>query len=308
MPADVDVNVAEPRHGSASAAAEPSRESEEVVHATEGGGGKGEFVDATSILESLSPAALRKWKLTGNLPADVEIEKKSKPAVGENEATLAALTSEERRHWRETGNLPSKKAADPSEKSSESKNAESNESSHPLAKIEDLRVKGGADAEVNALHSQREASHKDRYVKDQGKFSGEDQQETMRMAGPLTAQLPRGLLNYFTTLQVHLDHPYQFFREFVRNAEFRGEVLQAAKSGDAGNIAKAAVKFDGALIAEAQKERRRVTNAPAPASSVGGRATAPVDESEAAVRAGDFKRYRAAENEREWRKTHGRRG
>jgi hypothetical protein len=45
----------------------------------------------------------------------------------------------------------------------------------------------------------------------------------------------------------------------------------------------------------------KVSGAPAPAANVGGRATAPVDEEEAAVKAEDFRRYRKAANEAEFR-------
>jgi len=43
---------------------------------------------------------------------------------------------------------------------------------------------------------------------------------------------------------------------------------------------------------------KKVSGAPAPASNVGGRATAPNDESEAAIKAGDFRRYMKVENEK----------
>jgi len=46
----------------------------------------------------------------------------------------------------------------------------------------------------------------------------------------------------------------------------------------------------------------KVTGAPAPASSIGGKATAPVDEEEAATQAGDFSRFKKAANEADWRK------
>lgn len=304
MPADVKVEIAEPKHGSAGVP-EVSRSPEEPVHATQGG--RNESVDATAILESLSPAALQKWKQTGKLPPHVDIEKKATPEVGENEKILRSLTPEQRKTWRETGELPTQSAAEGSEKSSEQKSERSEESSHPLARIEGLRTKGGADQEINVLHAERTASHKERYSKDEGKFSANDRQETMRLAVPVLKELPKGLLDYFTALQLHLEHPYQFFREFARNTEFRGKVLAAARSGNPANIAGEAVKFDSGLISSEAKERRRVTSAPAPAASIGGRATAPADESEAALRAGDFKRFRLEENRREHRKRTGNR-
>lgn len=47
---------------------------------------------------------------------------------------------------------------------------------------------------------------------------------------------------------------------------------------------------------------KKVSGAPAPAASVGGRSTAPVDEAEAAVKGGDFRRYFKAANEEDFRK------
>jgi hypothetical protein len=47
---------------------------------------------------------------------------------------------------------------------------------------------------------------------------------------------------------------------------------------------------------------KKVSGAPAPAAAVGGKATAPADEVEAATLAGDFKRFQKAENEADWRK------
>lgn len=46
----------------------------------------------------------------------------------------------------------------------------------------------------------------------------------------------------------------------------------------------------------------KVTGAPAPAATVGGKATAPVDEIEAALKAEDFRRYQKAANEEEFRR------
>lgn len=44
----------------------------------------------------------------------------------------------------------------------------------------------------------------------------------------------------------------------------------------------------------------KISGAPAPAASVGGKATAPVDEENAALGAEDFKRYQREANQREW--------
>jgi hypothetical protein len=308
MPGDATVTIAEPKHGSAGATETPdanrgsvSPEPPEAAEET-----SGSFYDATPLLESLSYAALKKWKLTGLLPPDVEIKTKPKRTVGENEATLKSMSAEERKTWRETGHLPEKKASETSAKSGETRSEESETvESHPLAKIDGLRAKGGADVEVNAMHFERQASHSTRYQADQKRFSKQDQGETMALAKQFMGQLPQGLLNYFDALQIHLEHPYTFFREFTRNAEFRGKVLRAAGTGDVANVVKEAVKFDGALISK--NKAKLVSSAPAPPASISGHATAPIDESESALRTGNFKRYRAEENRREHLRLHGRR-
>ena len=53
---------------------------------------------------------------------------------------------------------------------------------------------------------------------------------------------------------------------------------------------------------EKEGSKQSVSKAPAPATSVGGRATAPKDEEEAATTAGDFRRYMKAANEAEFAK------
>jgi hypothetical protein len=67
-------------------------------------------------------------------------------------------------------------------------------------------------------------------------------------------------------------------------------------------------KLSGVVSTTASKQEEKlddstkpqVSKAPAPASSVGGRATAPVDEAEAALKRGDFRSYRETENKKEY--------
>jgi len=51
---------------------------------------------------------------------------------------------------------------------------------------------------------------------------------------------------------------------------------------------------DTTVKEEGSSTEKKVSAAPAPASSIGGKATAPADEAEAALKAGDFRRYKKA--------------
>jgi hypothetical protein len=265
---------------------------------------KGEVRDYTSrVLESLSPEALRKWKLTGKLPPDVDLKEKPEKQINENELTLAALSSEEREKWRQTGRLPERKegqasAADADKAGESGKSGESSETSHPLTKVDGLRA-SKKDAEANALHSKREQTHNARYQADRAKYSEADQKTLAAAAAKFLPMVPKGLLQYFNAAQVHLDHPFTFYRNFVLDDSFRKEVLTAAATGDLGNVIKAMTKHDSARSASV---RPRVTSAPAPASSIGGRATAPVNQEDAALSAGNFRTYFAEANRAEFSK------
>jgi hypothetical protein len=256
-------------------------------------------VSGSEILKSLSPAALKKWRLSGLLPPDVEIKEKHKKEVGENEARLAELSPEERDKWRATGNLPEKKAGETPAKdeAGSEKSNEAGETSHPLAKIEALRV-GKKDVEVNALHTERQQTHNDRYQADRKRYSQADQSALAAAAMKLLPLLPKGMLEYFNATQVHLNHPFTFYKDFVLSESFRREVLTAAATGDVANVAKVMAKHDAAIAAKAREESRarEVSKAPAPAASISGRATAPVDEEGTAVKNGEFRRYMDAAN------------
>lgn len=110
---------------------------------------------------------------------------------------------------------------------------------------------------------------------------------------------------------------------FCLDSDIGGQILYhlAAHPGEVARIdglspfaaARELTKLEDKLSAEAptqpaKKEEKqpegskRVSGAPAPAASVGGRATAPADEAEAAIEAGDFRRYMKAENEKDFRK------
>lgn len=109
---------------------------------------------------------------------------------------------------------------------------------------------------------------------------------------------------------------------FCLDSEIGGQILYhlASHPGEVARIdalspfaaARELTKLEDRLSGEAfsqpaKKEEKpegskRVTGAPAPAASVGGRATAPADEAEAAIQAGDFRRYKKAADEEDFRK------
>jgi hypothetical protein len=275
--------------------------------------------DGSRILESLSPAALKKWKLTGLLPPDVELKEPRKRSVGENEETLSKLTSEERDQWRATGNLPKEKAGESSAKgeAGAAKGGEAGDEelsklseSSPLAKIHSLTAKGengqlavrkGKEAEADSLHSKATSSLEARMAEDRKSFSAADQvaifEHYNKEIGPL---LPESFVTYLRTgIQPHLNAPFKFFREFTMNEAFRQEVLRAG-FGEGGNLdkmVKVIAKFDAQ---HAPTPVKRVSSAPAPAASVAGKATAAVDAEGAAVRDGNFRSYMAEANRSEW--------
>jgi hypothetical protein len=104
---------------------------------------------------------------------------------------------------------------------------------------------------------------------------------------------------------------------FILDSELGGSILYhlAKNPGEVARIeamnafaaarelTKLEEKLSGSTIQPAKDEGPKppVTKAPAPATSTGGRATAPVDESEAAIKQGDFRRYMRAENEADWK-------
>jgi hypothetical protein len=320
--------VSEPRAAGDSAAEPKPSSAAPVTTATVAGEPapeqKGVVKDrASRVLASLSPDDLRKWKLTGELPENAEIEEEREFTGNENEALLAQMTKEERKVWRETGVIADRILNPPAEKPAakadegDKELAELVETS-PLAKIHSLTVrekdgqlsiKKGSEAEADEMHTKAAATLELRMDADRKGFSPADQAATFKAWEKLAPLIPENLLTYIRTgIQPHLNAPYKFFREFVLNEQFRKEVLQAG-FGDKGSLdkmVKRIAKFDSKFSPE--KPASRVSRAPAPAANISGRATAPLDEVAAAVNAGDFRRFRAAENRADYLRRTGRSG
>jgi hypothetical protein len=287
--------------------------------------GKGEVREyGTRILESLSPEARRKWKRTGLLPPDVELREPSERAIGEGEKLLSELSPEERKAWRERGVLPERKQdtktdakAGADESGGDKELAELSDRSS-LAKVHSMTVRGadgkmsiiaGKEQDAEDLHKHAVATMPKRIKADWDSYDKADHELTLGAWKELGPLIPQGLVNYLQqVIQPHLHRPVTFWREFLRNQAFRAEVVKAGfepGKGDLDKMTKVIAKFDAK---HAPEPVRRVSSAPAPAASIAGRATAPIDEVAASVRGGDFSAYRRAANAEDFsRKRGGRR-
>jgi hypothetical protein len=312
---------AEPKPGGGSAGAGSVTPAAPETAESEGKGEVREY--GTRILESLSPEARRKWKRTGLLPPDVELREPSERAIGEGEKLLSELSPEDRKAWRERGVLPEGKtktaakdgAAD--EGGGDTELAELSDRSS-LAKIHSMTVRGadgkmtvvpGKEQESQDLHDHAVKTMAKRVNADFDSYDSADRALTLESWKQLGPLIPQGLVNYFQqVIQPHLHRPYTFWREFLRNQAFRAEVVKAGFEPGKGNLdklTKVIAKFDAK---HAPEPVRRVSSAPAPAASIAGRATAPVDEVAASVRDGNFSSYRRAANAEDFsRKRGGRR-
>jgi hypothetical protein len=91
-------------------------------------------------------------------------------------------------------------------------------------------------------------------------------------------------------------HPGEVER--IQAIDSLDEITEALVDLKKKSLAEASAKVEEVKTESSQKS---VTKAPAPAADVGGRATAPRDEEEAALNAGEFRRYMKAANEAEFR-------
>jgi hypothetical protein len=273
-------------------------------------------VDGSRVLANLSPAAYKKWKLTGLLPPDMEEKQDRQKEIGENETTLAELTPEERAQWRASGNLPErftapkaekKAAAEPVPKESTltGEEAELEKVESPVAKLTVLNAAGNKTQELQTHAAEVERAFPDRLQKDVAKYDTAEQARVndswLKVAYPQIAQMlgPDVALNFMTAVnnavRPFLHAPYTFWRELSTNEGFRREVLNAgfAPGGNWRRVIAVISRFD-AKSAPAKAKPLKLP--PEPASSIGGRGTAPMDEEGTAVKNGEFRRYMAAAN------------
>jgi hypothetical protein len=287
--------------------------------------GKGEVREyGTRILRSLSPEAYRKWKRTGLLPPDVELREPAERTIGEGEKLLSELSPEERKAWRERGVLPERKQdtkatdakAGADESGGDKELVELSEKSS-LAKIHAMTRRGadgkmivveGKEQEAQDLHDHAVKTMAKRINADFDSYGSADRALTLGAWKELGPLIPQGLVNYLQqVIQPHLHKPYTFWREFLRNQAFRAEVVKAGFEPGKGNLdklTKTIAKFDAQ---HAPAPVKHVSSAPAPAASISGKGTAPVNEVEARVRDGDFTAFRRAANAEEFSKRGGRR-
>jgi hypothetical protein len=278
-----------------------------------------ETMSGTEILESLSPAALKKFKQTGLLPPSVEKRAAPDPLLNENENTLRQLTTAERKTWRETGELPERLTAPKAEKKAEAEPApkESKESTltgeaaelekveSPVAKLTVLSAVGDKKEELQTHAAEVERAFPDRLKKDVAKYDTAEQtrvnESWLKVAYPQIAQMlgPDVALNFMTAVnkgvRPFLHAPYTFWRELSTNEAFRREVLNAgfAQGGNWRRVIAVISRFDAKSAPEKAKPLKLP---PGPADSIGGKGTAPADEEGTAVKNGEFRRYMAAAN------------
>jgi len=287
--------------------------------ASESESGRGEIRDHSSrILKSLSAAAYKKYMQTGLLPPDVELKEDAGPEIGEGEKILSEMSPEERRAWRERGVLPERTAEQRTaaktgadEGGGDTELVELSEKS-PLAKIHSmtkreadgkLTVIKGKESETDQLHKTAVATMPERMAEDRGHFDAADHARTNAEWQKLFPLVPQGLREYLTkVIQPHLNAPWTFFREFVRNPDFRAQVVKAGFEPGKGNLDKLTKVIAAFDAQHAPAPIKRVSSAPAPASSISGKGTAPVNEVEGALRSSDFTAFRRAANAEEFSK------
>lgn len=314
-----EATLAEPR-AKGDTAAEVKSSSSAVPVTTATLGAPGIVHDGSGILEQLTPSQLRAWKIDGTLPEGVDTEAQAKrpkrEITNEHEKLLAKLTPAERKVWAETYELP-ERLTNPKEEKSAAKaevsgdkelSALAESTVSPIVRVHAqmfvdkdglLKVRDGKDDEVSALIADSRGKYDDRLKADRDSYSIADRTETLAAWKILEPQLPTNLVGYLSeTVNKLLEKPWTFFRAFSTDAAFRQKVLTAlaGKDGSIDKMLRAIARFDAE---HAPKPASKVSRAPAPAASISGHATAPLDEVAAAVTAGDFRRFRLAENRAE---------
>jgi hypothetical protein len=239
-------------------------------------------------LGDLSHEAYEKYMKTGKLPPEIEPRKKA--LTPDELDPLSKLSREERNKWAETGELPERLL----EKAEIEKPAPA-ESKEPQF----VRLGEAITPEAHEAAAKTYGERMDKAWKAAG-----DHPQIMKEAAAVFPKLCGGnkqqansLLAFMDSASAHMAHPADAMREFIRNAEFRGQI---EKSGPDQIIAILG-KFDREF------QPRRVTRVPAPATSISGKAIAPVDEVNAALSSGDTAAYFRAANAADIARSKGRR-
>jgi hypothetical protein len=239
-------------------------------------------------IEDLSHEAYEKYMKTGKLPPEIE----PRPEPKKPADPLAKLSREEHQKWLETGKLPERLAEQTSAEKTQPDKAESKEP-------EFVRLGEVITPEAHEAAAKTYGERMDKAWKAAG-----DHPQIMKEAAAVFPKLCGGnkqqansLLAFMDSASAHMAHPADAMREFIRNAEFRGQI---EKSGPDQIIAILG-KFDREF------QPRRVTRVPAPATSISGKSTAPVDEENAALSKGDVTAYFDAANRADFARSKGRR-
>lgn len=264
-----------------------------------------------------NPEAEREFRLTGNLPPDVEEELDTRPTLNENEAVIADMSKEEKKNWRASGDVPhrhtqeGKQEAEARAAEKAEKTKKESESRHefagidsPIAKFVVLNERDTAKA--TTFEAEQAKGHPARLAADQQKYSAQDREavsqayfskaypELVKMTNPQEAKSFIDSLKNLVEPMLHA--PYSFWREFAMNESFRKEII---KANFLGNDQIAKVKKTLSIISRFDAQHappppRR--DPPAPATRLAARDSMPSDEEGSAVNAGEFRRYMRAAN------------
>jgi len=223
-------------------------------------------------LEDLSEEALAKWKKSGKLP--LEVEPREKTLTPDELDPLLKLTREERDEWAESGELPERLLPEKAEteKPAPAKEPEFVPYGQPISEKDH-------ESSFKTLPA-RIARQRD--------LAG-DGGEVMAKLGTLPAV--KGLEDFMLHTLTHAVHPYAAIKHFAQDSDFRNKVESAFRAGNTNETFSLFRGFDHSYREPAKRPR-----IPAPATSISGKATAPVDEENSALSKGDVSAYFEAAN------------
>jgi hypothetical protein len=248
---------------------------------------------AAPAVESTQPAAAEtEGQHRSDGLSEQEHERRLKSG-NENEQALRGLSDADYAKWRETGKLPLKEAASEAPKAGTEKTAE-------VVRLGSGKTITADDhAAAKKTQSERWNTARDK----EGDWAQIDKEAGKIVLCGGDAKKAKALTDFLVQkVHPHLDGAgYYFLREFVRNPEFR----QKIENGNADQIIALASEFDRNY--KPAKPVKKVSSAPAPADSISGRSTAPVDPIGAALNKGNFTAYQNEANAEDHRRKRGRR-
>lgn len=249
---------------------------------------------STINLGDLSEEAYRKYQLGGKLPAEIE----PKPAPKKPKNILEKLSKEELSHWQETSELPDRLA--------EETTSAAKEKTEPAAvgsKVEFVRLNDPAFERLTP----EDCANAEKVFPERWRKAVEahgDHEQFVLKHNPVLQNICNGnavqrtnCLKFLDGLNPYMEHPYEAFREFLTNADFRGRIERGGE------------KVAFAVMREFDRNYKppKRSRVPAPATSITGKSTAPVDEENAALSKGDAAAYFRAANAADIARSKGRR-